>query len=477
MKNFLRLFILTISVLMVSVPVFAGSLYDTMLISDFSSLYDTTTAPTTNLLSNDSIIVQLNGEVIDFTDASGDIVEPQLVNDRTMVPVRKIFEVLGADVEWIDETRSIKATTDDLEIGLQIDNTIATLTNGDGEETKITLDAAPVIIDDRTLVPVRFIAESLDKTVGWDAENRAVIILDTNSAEETLKKDASNLYEYLSTDFEKIETYEMEIDVAAKLKQKSDEGNETLSVNGTVELKVSETAMSMEADLDLKASGSMAEIIEEAGLEKIELDFIFDFENGAMYIASPLIEESNGDWIKYELDEEQKEEIKNILEMSKSQENNGVESFMSVFASEDSLTLSSYGELNTMMQMVTTIMGDDNFKVSGKNDKVYSFSMDVDDLIDMLGENMTDEEKKSIKDEAIFEISFEVNVDDNVAKESSFGFAFGEKQGDDYEESIEIEMTAVLKSYNEEVKIGIPVIEIYPISYEAKTLPGGVEPE
>ena len=312
MKNFLRLFILTISVLMVSVPVFAGSLYDTMLISDFSSLYDTTTAPTTNLLSNDSIIVQLNGEVIDFTDASGDIVEPQLVNDRTMVPVRKIFEVLGADVEWIDETRSIKATTDDLEIGLQIDNTIATLTNGDGEETKITLDAAPVIIDDRTLVPVRFIAESLDKTVGWDAENRAVIILDTNSAEETLKKDASNLYEYLSTDFEKIETYEMEIDVAAKLKQKSDEGNETLSVNGTVELKVSETAMSMEADLDLKASGSMAEIIEEAGLEKIELDFIFDFENGAMYIASPLIEESNGDWIKYELDEEQKD-LKKIM--------------------------------------------------------------------------------------------------------------------------------------------------------------------
>ena len=78
MKKFLRLIILTIIVLMMSVPVFAGS----------------------------DILVQLNGELIDFTDSNGLKVEPQIVNDRTMVPMRKIFEVLGAEVQWEGETRS-----------------------------------------------------------------------------------------------------------------------------------------------------------------------------------------------------------------------------------------------------------------------------------------------------------------------------------------------------------------------------------
>ena len=171
MKNFYRLLVLTICILMLSVPVFAS---DRMLIT---STYNP------NLIENveeeDTILVQLNGEVIDFTDSNGEKVEPQIVNDRTMVPMRKIFEVLGADVEWFAEDRSIKATTEDLEINLQIENTVAKVINASGDEEEIILDAAPVIIDGRTLVPVRFIAESLDKKVGWDALERVVIIIDT----------------------------------------------------------------------------------------------------------------------------------------------------------------------------------------------------------------------------------------------------------------------------------------------------------
>ena len=54
--------------------------------------------------------VQLNGEVIDFKDENGNIVNPQIINDRTMVPLRKIFELLGCNIEWNGSTKTVIAT-------------------------------------------------------------------------------------------------------------------------------------------------------------------------------------------------------------------------------------------------------------------------------------------------------------------------------------------------------------------------------
>ena len=133
--------------------------------------------------SADGIKVILNGNELDFTDDEGNKVEPQIINDRTMVPMRKIFEALGAEIRWNPVDRAVLATKEGLEIGLQIDNMNATVTNN-GETNEIVLDAAPVIVDGRTLVPVRFIAESLNKNVIWDEEDRNVIITDTEEDAE-----------------------------------------------------------------------------------------------------------------------------------------------------------------------------------------------------------------------------------------------------------------------------------------------------
>ena len=122
-----------------------------------------------------AIRVQNDGEYIDFVD-----VNPQIINDRTMVPFRKIFNSLGVtdeNIKWTPETRTVNAKKDNVEIELQIDNNVAKKIVS-GETTNITLDSAPVIRDGRTLVPVRFIAESMDRKVSWDAENRVVVIAD-----------------------------------------------------------------------------------------------------------------------------------------------------------------------------------------------------------------------------------------------------------------------------------------------------------
>ncbi len=105
-------------------------------------------------------------------------VAPVIVNDRTMVPMRAIFEALGAKVTWIPEDRLIIATCDDKFVVLQIDNAFMTVEKtGQTEKESILLDAPPFILDDRTLVPARAVSEALDAEVKWDGTTRTVTVI------------------------------------------------------------------------------------------------------------------------------------------------------------------------------------------------------------------------------------------------------------------------------------------------------------
>lgn len=94
---------------------------------------------------------------------------PVIVNNRTLVPLRAIFESLGANVEWDNESRSITAFKDETNIYLKIDDTTL-LKNGES----ISIDVPAQIIHDRTMVPIRAISESLDSEVYWDNSSRSV---------------------------------------------------------------------------------------------------------------------------------------------------------------------------------------------------------------------------------------------------------------------------------------------------------------
>lgn len=150
------------------------------------------------------VSVQINGEIVNFKDEKGNIVNAQIINSRTMVPMRKIFEILGAEINWDGANRKVTGIKGDTTIELQIDNPVATkVVNGSIEQIK--LDTAPTIINNRTMVPLRFIAESLDKQVGWDASNRTAIIIDYSYFTNVLKTNATALYNFLNTEKEYVE--------------------------------------------------------------------------------------------------------------------------------------------------------------------------------------------------------------------------------------------------------------------------------
>lgn len=122
---------------------------------------------------NSEIKVVLNGTKLSFD------VPPQIINGRTMVPVRKIFEAQGAMVEWIKEKNLIVASYKTDIISMKVGETSFSVTNAVTNETRtVLLDVPAQIIDSRTLVPARAISEALGNKVSWDGENTTVLITD-----------------------------------------------------------------------------------------------------------------------------------------------------------------------------------------------------------------------------------------------------------------------------------------------------------
>lgn len=100
------------------------------------------------------------------------IAEPRIIDGRTMVPVRAIFEAMGANVEWDGENRRITGTKDDTVVIMEIDNTLVKLNS-----QEYTIDAPPIIIEGKTLAPARFVAECFGYSVNWDEAAKTVNIV------------------------------------------------------------------------------------------------------------------------------------------------------------------------------------------------------------------------------------------------------------------------------------------------------------
>ena len=99
-------------------------------------------------------------------------VNPVIINDRTMIPVRLLTEALGASVEWIDTTRTVIVRSEEAVIKMTIGNRNYTI---DGNN--YVMDTEPIIVNDRTLVPIRFISEALNCDVSWDQNTQTATIV------------------------------------------------------------------------------------------------------------------------------------------------------------------------------------------------------------------------------------------------------------------------------------------------------------
>ena len=133
-----------------------------------------TTLSAANFASAD-IAVQLDGQPLATSTA------PVQMNGRTLVPLRDIFEALGAQVNWNAAAQTILATRGTTQIGLAINNRTASV-NG----APVTLDQAATLVNGRTFVPLRFVAEATGAQVDWNGALQTVSIRTPKNTSSTI---------------------------------------------------------------------------------------------------------------------------------------------------------------------------------------------------------------------------------------------------------------------------------------------------
>ncbi len=116
-----------------------------------------------NVFASGGVNVTVNGIPVDM--------EGVIVDGRTMVPVRGVFEKLGYTVEWDNETKTATLTKGENQV---------VMTNGESyftyNGTQITPDVPQQIIDGRFMLPLRAVGESLNANVSWDGETKTAAI-------------------------------------------------------------------------------------------------------------------------------------------------------------------------------------------------------------------------------------------------------------------------------------------------------------
>lgn len=99
---------------------------------------------------------------------------PVIQNERTLVPIRAIIEEMGGTVNWDQNTQTATLNYNGDKIDLIINSTTAYL-----NDVESILDTAPVVINNRTMLPIRFIAESFKFDVEWNQQTQTIIIKKT----------------------------------------------------------------------------------------------------------------------------------------------------------------------------------------------------------------------------------------------------------------------------------------------------------
>lgn len=115
-----------------------------------------------------AIVLEINGAKVEQTEEYASFIK----ENRTFVPLRLISEKLGFTVEWNEETKDITITNKDEKVVFNTQKD--TYIGKDGKEVK--MDVKPVVKNNRTFLPIRFVSEALGIEINWDGETRTVTV-------------------------------------------------------------------------------------------------------------------------------------------------------------------------------------------------------------------------------------------------------------------------------------------------------------
>ncbi|MDO4750205.1 MAG: copper amine oxidase N-terminal domain-containing protein, partial [Eubacteriales bacterium] len=255
----------------------------------------------------EGIGVMWNGDYVKFPDA-----QPEITNDRTMIPVRAFMELTGAEVGFESaDKRVILSLTDGREMSFVVGQ-CTVIVKENGEEYTVEMDVAPYIKpeESRTYVPVRFFSEAIGLDVTWDNWYRTAVIADRTKIVEEIDDSFDVLNKLMNS-----ELVDMDKSYEVVSEMKGSVGLiDSLNGNQNAEFSGKFTGVSHGMSADLTGSIDLSEIIELLkaaedpedldeetlkvldALAKIEMEMILNGETGNFYMSSDLLDFAYGEY-------------------------------------------------------------------------------------------------------------------------------------------------------------------------------------
>lgn len=254
-----------------------------------------------------ALSVQLSGKTLTFPD-----VQPFFENGRTMVPFRTVAEALGAEVGY--DSGTVSASLDGTVCRFAIGGDTLTVSDrATGKVLKtVPLDVSPIEKDDRTCVPVRFLAESLGLTVEWDDGTQCAVLYDRDALLESIDSGFTTANRWLAAVPRLQNADSVRMGLTAKLdctafdtisgdKKYSASGTMTLVSDGknaslSASADLSALAGLLSSDLISSADGPTSQFISasmlsyyKSALRNAAFDLIYNADTDTLYVRSPLL--------------------------------------------------------------------------------------------------------------------------------------------------------------------------------------------
>lgn len=242
------------------------------------------------------IAVQLDGKELSFTDAA-----PEITGERTFLPFRAVLEAMGAEVGYDAETSTVSAKRDGVELAMAPGQKQLTVTEG-GQSRTVEMDAAPYIKESngRTYIPVRYAAEAFGYSVGWDQDDKTVILVDVEALLGDATFELMDSFAAYCAKENQSENMAMAGKLNVELTDKTGElGSKPIQVTGSVDGVAGEKGAQVTFTLDLSGLKELTSLpgftpMEQAMLEamleslsSMTAELRYDTEKETLYFLLP----------------------------------------------------------------------------------------------------------------------------------------------------------------------------------------------
>lgn len=337
------------------------------------------------------IKVQYNGENINFTDAA-----VKVVDGRTVVPFRQILEAMGAAVSYDTNTKIITAKTSDKEISFAVGGKDITI-NENGKKVTKKMDVAPFVDKNlnRTYVPVRFIAESMGYSVGWDEAEKTAIIINPANIFANVDKDFSIVNKLLKTDLDLEKPYETNGKFSCDVMTHNAPNATGPAMNFSVSGEMSGVQQKLNADLTMKLTVNMDKMLtslpaeQKAALQPMleslknaNMNVKMNGETGNTYMQSGLFSAldptaDKNTWYKmniYDQYDAMGIDLKSMMSFQSAKMN--LSDLLKIMSSVEYSDVSAYKDMKTSYTFLKYLIGDEAFttKASGG---INTYTLDI----------------------------------------------------------------------------------------------------